>query len=161
MYFGTNKKLKTIIFSLFFSVFLMLFFTSTSHAGWKIYKRAQIKSGQGHYLRFESLNGEYIRLMFGLSRQDEGVFLNKLPIYRVDDNDIHIIKKDKSYKNLKVRTGYYIYWIISNGETSSKELNEFINGQEVVFQYYRDDGKIMEAVFSLDGIKEAIEEILN
>jgi len=161
MYIITKRKVKRAVFPLLFLVFLMLVFTSTNHAGWNIYKRAQINSNQGDYLKFESINGEYIRIRFGLRKQEEGVFLKNLPVYRVDDNDIHIITKGDNYKKLQIKVGYYIYWVISNAETPSQELNEFMNGQEVVFQYYRDDGEIMEAVFLLDGIKEALKEILN
>ena len=161
MHFVINRKLKLIVPFFFFSVLLILLFTSISHASWDIYKRIQIKSTQGDYLRFESINGKYIRLQFGLRHQDKGVFFNKQALYRIDGNDLHIIKKDKNYKKLKIKIGYYINWIIAYGKIPSKELREFMDGKEVVFQYYRDDGEIMEAVFLLDGIKETIGEILN
>ena len=161
MYFVKNRKIERVIFLFLFSLFLMLFLISTIHADWYVYKRAEIKSKQGPYLRFESLNGEYIKFWFRLPSEDEGAFLNEPPIYKVDGNEIHVIKKGEDYKGLKIRAGHYITWIISNGDTPSKELNEFVNGQEAVFQYYRDDGEIMEAVFLLDGIKEAMGKILN
>ncbi len=161
MYFAANRKLRKIIVYFSFPVLFILVFMSTAHADWDINKRAQIESKQGCYLRFEAINGKYIRFRFALKRKNDGVFSDKLPIYRVDENDIHIIEKEKRLNELQIRVGSYLGWVISNAQTPSKELKEFMNGQEVVFQYYRDDGKIMEAVFLLDGIKEALEEILN
>lgn len=160
MHFTKTREITKIFIIIVCSLFLLLFFSPTIHADWAIYKQVQVRNSQKHYLRFDSSNGKTIKVWFILKGKDNGVFSKKLPVYRVDNNDIHEISQGKAYNGLKIRKGKWIRWTISGGEKSSEELKEFINGKEVVFQYYRDDGKIMEAIFSLEGIKEAISELL-
>lgn len=142
-------------------LFFVLFFSSIVYANWDIYKRVQNRNSQKNYLRFDRSNGKNIRIWFVLKKKDDGVFSKKLPVYRVDNNEVHQICRGKADNGLKIKKGSYIRWDISDGKQPSKELKELINGKEVVFQYYRDDGKIMETVFPLEGLKEAISEILD
>ncbi len=162
MYFMIKGKIKKHLFIVLFLLIISLLFVPSNYASWDIYKRVSLRNKAGHRLVFECNKSKYIRVWLKLNTQkEENVVFNKLPVYRVDNYDIHKIGKEKYEKKIKILVGHYISWIISNRERPSKELREFMNGREVVFQYYRDDGKIMEAVFPLDGAKEAIEEILN
>ncbi len=159
MRFTKAIEIKNYILIVCLSLF-MLFFTSTSYANWAIYKQAQIRNSQKYNLRFSSSNEKVIQVWFILKGNNKGVFSSKLPVYRIDNNDIHKILKGKAYKGIKIKKGRWIRWVISDGEEPSKALKEFINGKEVVFQYHREDGKIMETIFSLEGIKDAVEELL-
>ncbi len=159
MRFTKRKEMKRLYAFIACFFICILFFSSTLYANWNIYKQAQIRNSKKDYLRFDTSNGKTIMVWLIVKNKGKGVFSKKLPKYRVDNNDIHQIAKGKSYNGLKISKGRWIRWIISNAEKPSKELQEFINGKEVVFQYYSDDGKIMESVFSLEGIKEAIAEL--
>lgn len=156
MCFRVKKEVTKVLRSVVCSLFVMLIFSSTLYADWEIYKKVQIRNSQKHYLLFDTSNEKNIEVCFMVTKNDKGVFSKKLPIYRVDNNDIHQVSKGKAYAGLKIRKGRWIRWVISDGEKASKELKEFINGKVVVFQYYRDDGKIMETSFPLEGLKKTI-----
>ncbi len=149
------EKIK-IVFMVFFLLCLM---QGAALADWQIYKQVSLRSQEKHVLRLDTSNGRNIRAWFILRRKNKNVFADRLPTYRVDDNCIHEIRKGKQFKGLKIRKGRWIRWAISQGERPSKDLVELMNGKELVIQYYRSDGKIMEAVFNLGGARQAVEEL--
>ena len=161
MRFRKPREITKIFTLMVCSLSFVLFFSSLVYANWSIYKKVQIRNSQKNYLRFDTSNGKNIKIWFILKKKDNGVFSKKLPVYRVDNNEVHKICRGKAENGLKIKKGRYIRWVISDGKKPSKELKELINGKEVVFQFYRDDGKIMETVFPLEGLKETISEILD
>lgn len=128
-------------------------------AEWQLYKNVSVFSRDGHGLRLETVNGKNIMIYFILRHEDKLVFDKKFPVYRVDDNNVHRIEKGEKFRGLRERKGRWIRWEISQGSHPSKALSELMNGQQLVFQYYRNDGKIMEAMFQIGGAQQAIKKL--
>ena len=130
----------------------------SANAEWAIYKRIEQRSKEGHVLRIDTDTNNIIRAWFILKQKTADVFKSKLPLYQVDNHDVHdlqLIKKKRVKKDQLIR------WMISNRKRMpDPDLVEFMNGKEVTFQYYLPDGTIKETSFDLKGAHEAIEEIL-
>ena len=141
-------------------VILLFTVENSAEAGWNKYKRADAFSldGKKHSLRFD-IGKEHIKIKFTLGMIDPGVFDTKLPVYRIDDNTVHDLNQKDVFKNLVMRDGRWIMWDISLLTRPSRRFLEFLNGNVVVFQYYRNDGKIMETSFDLTGLPEALIEL--
>lgn len=139
---------------------VLLFFSHPPvHAEWSIYKRALLRNNDGNQIRFDTSSAG-IRIMFFLRKKDNGVFADRLPSYRIDGHEVYRIEKGKSeYPGLRVSKNRWVRWTISGKEEFSPRLEEFMNGQEAVFQYYRKNGQIVETIFNLKGAREAILEI--
>jgi phosphoribosylformylglycinamidine (FGAM) synthase-like amidotransferase family enzyme len=136
----------------------ILLFCVSADATWSIYKRIQKSSEDGHILRLDLGSKKPIRAWFILRKETENAFKSKLPLYQVDNNDVHDLQQKK---NRKVKEDRWIRWVISDGNgKTSPDLMELMNGKELTFQYYLPDGTIKETTFSLEGAKEAIEGIL-
>jgi hypothetical protein len=79
------------------------------------------------------------------------------PRYQIDQGKIHDLKDEKSLKTAKT------YWIrfrlAQDNEYRDSKLLELLQGKKLVFQYYPADKIIKEAVFNLEGIKEAVQTI--
>jgi hypothetical protein len=137
---------------------LILSTSISASAEWNIYKKAEQRNKEGNLIRFDIGPQKTIRVWLILKRKTVGAFKSKLPLYQVDNNDIHDLQltQQKTIKEDK-----WIGWIISDKTGNfSPDLLELMNGKEVTFQYYLPDGMIKETTFSLEGIREAIEEIL-
>ena len=147
------------LFKLVVVVLLVFCFAVPAVAGWKLYKSASIQSKAQDTLRFDKDSVGRIRAWFILRRKTKGVFVSKLPLYKVDNDSVCDLEGKK--KNIEVRKGRWIRWKIQDGKDSpDASLLEFMNGKSVVFQYYMPDGEIRETTFSLEGAREAIEELL-
>jgi len=143
--------------SLCFSIFIVMIISSHATGEWSLYKRASIKSKEGHSLRIDSSGNKDLMIWFMLKKKTLGAFSEKMPVYRVDELPVRSLD---NISGLKVKKKRWIRWLISKGKSPSKELVEVMHGKEMIFQYYRDDGRIMEAIFSLEGAKEAVSEIM-
>jgi len=142
------------------ALILVFFFAFQSAADWTVYKRVEARSEDRNILRIERNSGGPGTAWFILSSQAKGVFESRLPLYRVDNNEVHDLQNADKMQTDKNKN-YWIRWQIYDGKGYiSDDLLELINGKEAVFQYYLPDGEIRESIFSLKGAKEAIEEIL-
>ena len=128
-----------------------------AEAGWNTYIIAETFSldKNKHSLRFYIKN-EHIKIKLTLGAAEPGVFDNRLPVYRIDDNTVHDFNQRDVFKNLVTREGRWIMWDISMITRPSQQILEFMNGNVVIFQYYRNDGKIMETSFDLTGLQDAM-----
>jgi hypothetical protein len=139
-------------------ILLIQSFFISANAEWTIYKRIQQRSKEGHVLKIDTDTNNIIWAWFILKKKTAGVFKSKLPLYQVDNNDVHDFQL---IKNKKVKEDRWIRWMISNSKSApGSDLLELMNGKEATFQYYLPDGTIKETAFDLDGAREAIEEIL-
>ena len=158
---GMNENEEREMYSLFKLVVVVLLvfcFAVPAVAGWRVYKSASIQSKEKSTLRFEKYSEGPIRACFILNRKRKGAFASKLPLYKVDNDSVCDLE---GKKNSKVKEGRWIRWEIDDGKgLPDVALLEFMNGKSVVFQYYMPDGRIMEETFSLEGAREAIEELL-
>ena len=142
------------------ALILILFPAVQSAADWSVYKKIEARSEDKSILRIERYSGGPVRAWFILSRRAEGAFESKLPLYRVDNNEVHNLQNAEKMHTDKNKN-YWILWQIYDGKGDiSDDLLELINGKEAVFQYYLPDGEIRESIFSLKGAKEAFGEIL-
>ena len=140
-------------------ILVILLCCVAAYAEWTIYKRIEQRSPEGHVLRLDTVPENSIRAWFLLRNNTAGVFKHKMPLYQVDNNDIHDLQL---IKNIKTREDRWIRWIISDKTGKpSPDLIELMDGTEVRFQYYLPDGTIKETTFDLKGAREAIGEILN
>ena len=153
------KKPKIIIrIKLSIIILIGLSFLSTANAQWTAYKRIENKNKQGHVLRFDTGTRNTLDAWFILKKETPGAFKSKLPLYKVDNNDVHDLKLAEKKQ---ISENRWIKWqISSNNNPPSGELLEIMNGKEIVFQYYLPDGTIKETNFSLEDAREAIVELL-
>ena len=145
---------------LVFTLFAACFAQSRAWAEWDYYKRVRVRNEQGDRLRFGGWNGQYVRIWLILGSNEKGAFEHKLPVYRIDDHPVRRLKRDATYPHLRVREGRWIRWRLSEGQNPSARLQEFMHGDRVVFQYTREDGKIIETAFSLQGAASALGSLL-
>jgi len=139
-------------------VLIICCFVTPSLAGWSVYKRVQVKSKEKHTLRFDKHSGGAVRIWFILRHERKGVFATGLILYKVND---HPVRGVKGARKIKVSKDRWLSWEIDDGQGKPDEgLLEFMDGDSVVFQYYLPDGEIKETIFSLEGAREAIEELL-
>jgi len=135
------------------------YFVTPAIADWTIYKQTEVRSIEKHRLRFDHDLGGPVRAWLILKSKKSGVFESKLPLYQVDDNEVHDLQLIE--KGRRVNKDRWVLWEIYGGKGPlSDALLEFMNGKEVTFQYYLPDGTIKETTFNLEGAKEAINEIL-
>ena len=136
------------------------FIDKSSHNKWSIYKRVEISNREGHILRFDSFNG-VIRCWFILNRAHTFAFSDVMPRYRIDDNKTQVIKKGHDdFSQLEVSANRWVRWHISQSHELSENLLQFMNAEEVAFQYYPDGTQVKETVFALENARQAIYEIL-
>lgn len=157
----SDNKLVFPIRLFFFAllIFAGISLHSSVSADWNIYKRALLRNNDGNQIRFDTTSNA-IRIMFYLRSNDKDVFADRLPSYRVDENVVHRIEKGhEDYPGLRVNENRWLRWTISPKDELSSRLLEFMNGKEAVFQYYRQNGQVVETVFQLEGIQEAINDI--
>jgi hypothetical protein len=138
---------------------LILVVVPASKAEWLIYKRAQYRNSDNIHLHFDSLENQWIRIRLIFPEGVEGATPERPPLYQIDANEVHDLKE-----NIEIRFDKnkhrWLDWIIHKGEKPySEELQEFLLGKKVIFQYYLPDGMIKETTFKLDGLKGTIEEI--
>ncbi len=152
------KKLKILVVMLG-----VLCFSSTAFSGWQIFKQAQLRSQDKNYLRIEADNYEQnrkVKVWFILNVKTTGVFASKPPLYQVDDGQVHELDSAND-RVIEKKDDRWVRWQIWDGKGAvSPDLLEFINGKSVVFQYYLPDGEIKETTFSLEGVKEVIEDFV-
>jgi len=136
----------------------MLFPVISSAANWKsyLYKRVSITNQTKDTIYLENLNnsGLFIRLFV----HNRKVSLKlKPPLYQVDQGEIHNLKNEKTLKTAKV------YWLrfrlAKNKDDHNLKLSEILNGKRLVFQYYPAKDVMKEAVFDLEGIKDAVQTL--
>ena len=139
-------------------ILLILTMFVSANADWSIYKKIEHRSKEGHIFRIDINYRRTIQAWLILKKTTAGVFETKMPLYRVDTNDVHDLRL---IKNISTDKDRWIAWVISVGKGKpSPDLIELMNGREVTFQYYLPDGTIKETTFDLKGAREAIEEIL-
>ena len=143
----------------YINILIFLCFVTCAYAdNWTTYKKAEIRSKEKNIFRIDCVSNSSVRAWLILRNAPEGVFKSKLPIYQIDKNEIHNLEQKKKKK---VNEDRWIRWIISERKgMPESDLLEFMNGNEVTFQYYLPDGSIKESTFSLEGAREAIQEIL-
>jgi hypothetical protein len=140
------------------AILLLLSSLISANAEWTIYKRIGQRSKDGHFLRIDTGSNSTIRASFILKKPTASVFKSKLPLYQVDNNDVHDLQLTKI---ISLKDDQWISWVISDGKGKpSPDLIELMNGKDVTFQFYLPDGTIKETTFNLEGAREAIEEIL-
>lgn len=133
-------------------------FAAPAVAGWAVYKSASSKSKEKHTLKFDKNPAGPIQAWFILRGTTKGVFASKLPIFKIDNNPVRDLR---NVKNRKVRENNWVRWEIDDGKGApDAALVEFMNGKSVVFQYYMPDGETRETTFLLEGLREAIGELL-
>ena len=141
-------------------VFSILCVASLTASQWTIYRRADLRNKDGHNLRFDSNRGGAVQAWLILGRIVNGVFASKLPLYQVDDKGVHDLQVASKILTDKEKQRWIRWEISKDGAPVSKALSEFMNGKQVVFQFYQPDGTIKETTFLLEGAKAAINEIL-
>ena len=137
---------------------ILLICISAVNGEWTVYKRIEQSSKEGHLLRFDTGAKDTIRAWFILKNSRTDVFKTKLALYQIDENEVHDLKLIKAKRINKNR---WIRWNISDDKRGGDlDLLEFMNGKEVIFQYYLPDGTIKETTFNLEGARKAIEGVL-
>jgi hypothetical protein len=127
-------------------------------ATWRVYKFAEIENEDHNTLRFHRKWNGPIYAWFVVKSKFEDVFKEKLPLYRIDDRAIHNLQHQE---NLRSNKDTWIKWPIYDGSGPiNEQMLEFMNGKILTFQYYLPDGEIRETVFHLDGVRDAINELL-
>jgi hypothetical protein len=143
-------------------VLFLLVFSKPTSADWSVYKKAEVRSENGHKLRIDRYQKGEIRGWLVLKRKIPGVFESRLPLYQIDDNKVHDLEEIKNKISINDNKDRWIRWAISDkNEPISSDLLEFMNGKLATFQYYLPDGTIYEATFKLKGAKKAIEAVLS
>lgn len=71
------------------ALILIIFPAVQSAADWSVYKKIEARSKDKSILRIERYSGGPVRVWFILSRRAAGAFESKLPLYRVDNNEVH------------------------------------------------------------------------
>lgn len=128
-------------------------------ADWQIYKRVQVRNDDSIILRFDNPDGRGIRIWLVFPRGVAGARSEQPPLYRIDANPVHDLQKQNEVR-FQESNHRWLYWYIHRGEKPfSEDLQEFLRGQKVIFQYYLPDGMIKETAFRLQGLQEAIAEI--
>ena len=129
-------------------------------AGWAVYKSATTRNSEKHILGIEKLHTGKIRAFFQLDKNAAVQFSMKLPLYQIDNNEVHALQSIQSDRLIIGENDNRVRWLIYSGEGPlSDTLLEFMNGKEAVFQYYLPDGTIKETIFDLEGAREAIETL--
>ncbi len=145
------------------AVLCVFLFASTAFAGWRIHKITDLENKEKITLRIDSIfNGENgdVRMWFILAEKVKEGRLLRFPRYRVDRGPVHDLDLVPGAR-ANHGADLWIRWRIWDCEGAiSPELLEFMNGKSVVFQYYLPDGEIRETTFSLEGAKEAIQEVI-
>lgn len=145
-----------------FIVLFLLIFSEPISAGWLVYKKAEVRSANGHRLRIDRYQKGEIRGWFILKSRIPSAFESRLPLYQIDDNEVHDLEEIKDKIGINGKKDHWIRWTISDkNEPISSDLMELMNGKRATFQYYLPDGTIKETTFSLEGAKEAIRELLS
>ena len=144
-----------------FIIFLIIPVITISHAAageWSIYKRIQIRNENMDVLRLDSSQNDIVRVWLILGTEQEGAFLNRSVIYRVDEHKIHDLRHATNISVDKSKS-MWLRWIISEEGLKGNDLRELTKGKMIVFQYYLPDGEIKETAFILDGLMKAVREI--
>ena len=156
-----QPKITHNIFS-FICLLVVVFFTLTfpntaSCSEWTLFKRASIKSKNHGSLQIEHREGKGIYIFFYMHNKEVS-FKNNLPLYQVDDGKVHHLDKMPKLTTGKNR---WVRWRFTDDiKKISPELKEIINGKKLYFQYHLPDNTIKEAVFELQGAKDAVNEIV-
>lgn len=134
--------------------------SAPAYAGWSVYRRVQLRNTKKHRLRFDRGGEGPIRVWLFLKSHKQGNLKTKPPLYKVDGGPVRNLNAMEGLKAHK--TGRWIRWEIDDGKGKpDPALEEFLNGKQVVFQFYRPDGRICETVFELEGLKEAIQKLFD
>lgn len=129
--------------------------------GWTVQKQAEMTNVEKRTFRISKTGNDVVRAWFILGGELREAFSGKLPVYRVDGNRVRNLSEYQSGFVTDREKSRWISWVLSRSVVNySDELQEIIVGSEIVFQYYMPDGAIYETTFSLEGAKEAIEEVL-
>ena len=110
-------------------------------------------------LRLDSSQKDVVRVWLILGTKQEGAFLNRSVLYRVDEQKIHDLRHAANISVDKSKS-MWLRWVISEKGLKGNDLQELTKGKMVVFQYYLPDGEIKETAFILDGLTEAVKEII-
>ncbi len=141
---------------IFLSVLMLLLPATSKAAGWDTYQRVSIVNENKDTLYIENYSNKnlYIRLFV----HNRKVSLKyRPPRYQVDQGKIHDLKDEKSLKTAKNR--WIRFRLAQDNEYRDSKFLELLQGRKLVFQYYPADKIIKEAVFNLEGIKEAVQTI--
>ena len=130
-------------------------------ANWQAYKHIQLRASDGNHFRLSCRGSSEVRAWFILARKIPGAFQKRFALYQVDNNpvrDLNEVKGTAADKN----GDHSLRWPISNSlDPPSESLREIVEGKEITFQYYLPDGMIKETTFQLEGIQQAIKELVN
>ncbi|MBN1829227.1 MAG: hypothetical protein JW884_08820, partial [Deltaproteobacteria bacterium] len=114
---------------------------------WSLYRQAQIKNSDNNHLRFDCTAGKSLRAWLILGKAAEKAFAERLPLYKIDDQPVRNLQKFEGIQTDKDKTRW-IYWEVCDGKGGTDLfMREFMNGKEVVFQYYLPNGEIRETAF--------------
>ena len=138
---------------------LILALSAPAYADWLFYRQVQMRNADKHHLRFDRSWEAPIRAWLILRSQKYGNLKERRPLYKVDDGPVRDLEGVKGVRTHK--RGRWINWEIEDGKGEpDSALKEFMNGKEVLFQFYGPDGMIRETVFELEGIKKAVGKLL-
>ena len=146
----------------FFCIGIILFFISlpvvSSATDWKsyLYKRVSITNQTKDVIYLENLNNTGLFIRFLVHNRKVSLKL-KPPLYQVDQGEVYNLKNEKTLKTAK--THWLRFRIAQNKDDHNSKFTELLNGKRLVFQYYPSKDVMKEAVFDLEGIKEAVQTL--
>jgi len=126
-------------------------------------------NAEGHQLRFlRGVTGPMFAV-FKLSATAENQFGTREPLYRVDSGPPRLLA---DYGNFLDLSSKFAEWPIWDGDRPpceesesvgyrQKALCEVLQGNRIEFQYHLVTGQTRKTTFSLDGLRSAVEHMLN
>mgnify|MGYP006289292173 CR=1 FL=1 len=132
--------------------------SSNALADWEEYKRVQTRNSDGHTLRFDRYGQGQLRVWLILKHEQNEAFAGKTLRYKVDNHAVRKIGPE----NVRIKKGRWLYWELPCAGKECLEhqrVQEFLQGETVVWQFELPDGRIEEAVFSLEGVESALKRL--
>lgn len=149
------------------SVFILLLCPTLVCAEWKVITHtntddntvtqvARIKNDEGYTLEIYKDNVGAIRTRFSLNSELDQFAKRSCPTYQIGRYTLDNRSINDAPCLTDVSWTEFILGYAENFVVSSKKLNAFLNGNNVIFRFMLENGSYQETLFSLSGSKRAV-----
>jgi len=147
--------------------FILLFYPAFVLAEWSVITHtntndntetqvARIKNEEGYTLEIYKDNIGAIRSRFSLNKALDKFAKRSCPTYQIGRYTLDNTSINDAPCLTELSWTEFILGYEENSVVSSKKLNAFLNGNNVIFRFMLDNGSYQETQFSLTGSKRAV-----